>query len=256
MQLHNKIAIITGADSGIGQATAEAFAKAGADVLITYHTDADGAAETKRRVEAAGRRATVVQCDIREVASVQAAFDRTVANFGTPDILIANAGLGMGGMPVAEMDDDKLMDVLRTDLVGPLFCARAFIKLRKAAGGKGRLVFIGSVAGHLPTPESAPYGMAKAGVNSLVRSLSREVAPDRINVNAVAPGLISTPMTQKRLDDPAAREKSMEAILWKRPGEPEEIAGLALFLASDAADYVTGQTFVMDGGLTMHWGGA
>ena len=256
MQLHNKIAIITGADSGIGQATAEAFAKAGADVLITYHTDADGAAETKRRVEAAGRRATVVQCDIREVASVQAAFDRTVADFGTPDILIANAGLGMEGMPVAEMDDDKLMDVLRTDLVGPLFCARAFVKLRKAAGGKGRLVFIGSVAGHLPTPESAPYGMAKAGVNSLVRSLSREVAPDRINVNAVAPGLIATPMTQKRLDDPAAREKSMEAIPWKRPGEPEEIAGLALFLASDAADYVTGQTFVMDGGLTMHWGGA
>ena len=108
MQLHNKIAIITGADSGIGQATAEAFAKAGADVLITYHTDADGAAETKRPCRGGqGRRATVVQCDIREVASVQAAFDRTVANFGTPDILIANAGLGMGGMPVAEMDDDN-----------------------------------------------------------------------------------------------------------------------------------------------------
>ena len=256
MQLQGKIAVITGADSGIGQATAEAFAKAGADVLITYHTDEDGAVETKRRVEAAGRKATVVQCDIREAASVQAAFDRAVADFGTPDILVANAGLGMGGMPVADMDDGKLMDVLLTDLVGPLFCARAFVKLRKSVGGKVRLVFIGSVAGHLPTPESAPYGMAKAGVNSLVRSLSREVAPDRINVNAVAPGLIATPMTQKRLDDPAAREKSMEAIPWKRPGEPKEIAGLALFLASDAADYVTGQTFVMDGGLTMHWGGA
>ncbi len=254
--MQDKVALITGADSGIGQATAAAFAREGADVCITYHTDAEGAQETKRRVEAAGRRAVVTQCDVMDANSVQAAFDLTVSSLGTPDLLVANAGTGMSGMPVAEMDDDKLMEVLRTDLVGPLFCARAFVKLRKAAGGKGRLLFIGSVAGHLPTPGSAPYGMAKAGINSLVRSLSREVSEDRINVNAIAPGLIETPMTQKRLDDPAAREKSMEAIPWGRPGRPEEIAGLAVFLASDAADYVTGQTFVMDGGLTMHWGGA
>ena len=98
--------------------------------------------------------------------------------------------------------------------------------------------------------------MAKAGVNSLVRSLSREVADERINVNAIAPGLIATPMTGERLDDPQARETSMESIPWRRPGRPEEIAGLAVFLASDAADYGTGQTLVMDGGLTMNWGGA
>ncbi|HEY0206978.1 MAG TPA: SDR family NAD(P)-dependent oxidoreductase [Acetobacteraceae bacterium] len=256
MKLQGKVALITGADSGIGQAIASAFAQEGADVSITWHTDEQGAQETKRQVEAAGRRATVVQCDVAEAGSVQAAFDRTVASFGTPDLLVANAGTGMGGMPVAEMDDAKLMEVLGTDLVGPLFCARAFVRLRKAAGGGGRLIVIGSVAGHLPTPGSAPYGMAKAGVNSLIRSLSVEVAPDRINVNAIAPGLIATPMTQKVLDDPAKREKSMAAIPWHRPGRAEEIAGLAVFLASDAADYVTGQTWVMDGGLTMHWGGA
>ena len=256
MKLQGKVALVTGADSGIGQTTAAAFAQEGADVGITYHTDEPGAQETKRRVEGAGRRAVVMQCDVTDPKSVQAAFDRTVSELGTPDLLVANAGQGMGGMPVAEMDDAKLMQVLKTDLVGPLFCARAFVRLRKQAGGKGRLLFIGSVAGHLPAPGSAPYGMAKAGVNSLVRSLSREVAEDRINVNAIAPGLIETPMTQKRLDDPAAREKSMAAIPWGRPGQPEEIAGLAVFLASDAADYVTGQTFVMDGGLTMNWGGA
>lgn len=256
MDLSGKVALITGADSGIGQATAAAFAKAGADVCITFHTDEDGAKETKRQVESAGRRALVMQCDVTDARSIQAAFDRTAADLGTPDLLVANAGTGMGGMPVADMDDAKMMEVLQTDLVGPPFCARAFVRQRKAAGGAGRLIFIGSVAGHLPTPGSAPYGMAKAGVNSLVRSLSREVAEDRINVNAIAPGLIATPMTQKRLDDPEQREKSMQSIPWRRPGRPEEIAGLAVFLASDAGDYVTGQTFVMDGGLTMNWGGA
>ena len=256
MDFSGKIAVVTGGDSGIGQATAEALARQGADLAISYHTDRDGAEETGRRVQAAGRRAHVMQADVGQPASVQALFDGTSRALGTPDLLVANAGVGMSGMPVADMQDDKLEQVLRTDLMGPLFCARAFVKLRKAAGGGGRLVFIGSVAGHLPTPESAPYGMAKAGVNSLTRSLSVELAPDRINVNAIAPGLIATPMTQARLDDPEKRAKSMQAIPWRRPGRPEEIAGLAVFLLSDAADYVTGQTWVMDGGLTMHWGGA
>ena len=256
MDLNGKVALITGADSGIGQATAAMFAKAGADVCITFHTDEDGAKETKRHVKAAGRRALVMQCDVADSGSVQAAFDRTAVDLGSPDLLVANAGLGMGGIPVADMDDAKMMEVLQTDLLSPLFCARAFVRQRKAVGGAGRVIFIGSVAGHLPTPGSTPYGMAKAGVNSLVRSLSREVAEDRINVNAIAPGLIETPMAQHRLDNPEQREKSMQNIPWRRPGRPEEIAGLALFLASGAGDYVTGQTFVMDGGLTMNWGGA
>ena len=256
MRLDGKKAIITGADSGIGQATADAFAKAGADILISYHTDEAGAAETKRNVEASGRKAEVVQADVGESSSVARLFEAASKFFGTPDILVANAGVGMGGMPVEEMDDAKLELVLRTDLMGPLICARSFVRARKAVGGRGRLIFIGSVAGHLPTPGSSPYGMAKAGVNSLVRSLSREVAPDHINVNAIAPGLIETPMTEKRVKDREKLQESLSSIPWGRVGQPEEIAGLALFLASDKADYVTGQTLVMDGGLTMNWGGA
>lgn len=256
MRLENKVAIITGADSGIGRATAEAFAQAGADVCITYQSDADGAEETRRLVEAAGRRALALQVDITDTAAVEGLISRTAETLGTPDLFVANAGRGMGGMPVAEMDEGKMTEIFRTDLIGPVLCARAFVNARKAAGGRGRLTFVGSVAGHLPTPGSAPYGMAKAGVNSLVRSLSREVAEDKINVNAITPGMIATEMTQERLEDAEARAEAMKNIPWHRPGEPREIAALAVFLASDDADYVTGQTLVMDGGLTMNWGGA
>ena len=257
MKLAGKIAYITGADSGIGQATAKLFAEEGADVAIGYHTDEAGAQETAALVQAAGRRAQVLQVDAADQVSVEAFFAGAAKALGTPDVFVANAGVGMGDpKQVSELDTPSLDRILDTDLKGPLYCARSFVQLRRAIGGGGRFLITGSVAGHLPTPNSAPYGMAKAGVNSLVRSLSVEVAPDHINVNAIAPGLIETPMTQKRLDDPVAREKSMAAIPWKRPGRPEEIAGLALFLAAESGDYVTGQTWTMDGGLTMHWGGA
>lgn len=256
MKLKGRKAIITGADSGIGAATAELFAREGADLVVSFHTDEDGIAETKRKIEALGRRAEIVRSDVGDPASVDTLFEKAEGFFGPADVLVANAGIGMGGMPVEDLEPATLERVLRVNLMGPAFCARAFVRQRKIAGGKGRLIFVGSVAGHLPTPGSTPYGMSKAGVNSLVRGLAVEVAPDRINVNAIAPGLIETPMTQERIDDPERLDSSLESIPWGRVGQPHEIAGLALFLASDDADYVTGQTFVMDGGLTMNWGGA
>lgn len=256
MKLEGHRALITGADSGIGQAIAVAFAQAGADVAIVYHTDADGAAETKRRVEAAGRRAHVMQGDVGDPASVEAFFAEAVDQLGPLDLLVNNAGIGSGGAEVADLEDEDLERVLRVNLMGPVFCCRAFVRLRRQHGGHGRIVTISSVAQHLPTPESAPYGMAKAGLGSLTRSLSRELAEDKINVNNIAPGLIQTPMTQGRLDDPDKSRQSMERIPWHRAGQPEEIARLALFLASEAGDYVTGQTWTIDGGLSMQWGGA
>ncbi|MFC3124266.1 SDR family NAD(P)-dependent oxidoreductase [Pseudoroseomonas globiformis] len=255
MKLQNKVAIVTGSDSGIGQAIAVLFAENGADLCIGYHTDKDGAEETRRRVEAAGRRGVVVQLDVGQPADVRRMFEAAAA-LGPVDVLVNNAGKGMGGMPVADMEDEKLELVLRTDLMGPLFCCREFIRLRRQQGGGGRIVNISSVAQHLPTAGSAPYGMAKAGLGSLARSLALELAEDRINVNNIAPGLIQTPMTAERLEDPEKRAASLKEIPWHRPGQPEEIARLALFLASEDGDYVTGQTWTMDGGLTMNWGGA
>ena len=257
MQLQNKVAIVTGADSGIGRAIAAVFAREGADVCVTYHTDADGAAGTRRLVEDAGRRAHVVRGDVGDPTSVAEMFAQSEKALGVPDILVNNAGKGMGEKKtVAEMDDAMLELVLRTNLMGPLFCARAFIRARLATGGGGRIVNISSVAQHLPTAGSAPYGMSKAGLGSLTRSLSVELAGHRINVNNIAPGLIETPMTQERVEDPKKLEASLEEIPWGRVGQPEEIARLALFLAADTGDYVTGQTWTMDGGLTMNWGGA
>ncbi|MEH3144022.1 MAG: SDR family NAD(P)-dependent oxidoreductase [Methylobacterium frigidaeris] len=256
MKLGGNRVLITGADSGIGQAIAVAFAEAGADVAIVYHTDVDGAAETKRRVEAAGRHAHVMQGDVGDPVSVEAFFAEAVDRLGPLDLLVNNAGIGSDGAEVAELKDENLERVLRVNLMGPVFCCRAFVRLRRQHGGRGRIVTISSVAQHLPTPSSAPYGMAKAGLGSLTRSLSRELAEDKINVNNIAPGLIQTPMTQGRLDDPDKCRQSMERIPWHRAGQPEEIAWLALFLASEAGDYVTGQTWTIDGGLSMQWGGA
>lgn len=256
MKLQNKRALVTGADSGIGRATAELLARAGADVAITYHTDADGIRETQARVEAAGRRALALQLDVGDPGAVRAAYDTVASRFGVLDILVANAGQAMSGMAVADMEDARLEQILRVNLMGPLFTVRPFIHLRRAAGGRGKVVFVSSVAQHLPTPESAPYGMSKAGLGSLCRSLSRELAEDRINVNNVAPGLIETPMTADRFENPDKLEQSLERIPWHRAGQPEDIAQAILYLVSDEADYVTGHTLVVDGGLTMQWGGA
>ena len=257
MILQGKVAFVTGSDSGIGAEIAVAYARAGADIAITWHTDEAGARETAQRVESAGRRAFVTRMEVMESASVTAAFKAACDALGIPDILVNNAGKGMGGKkPVAEISDEDVEVVIRTNLLGPLWCARAFLQHRLPAGGGGKIINVSSVAQHLPTDGSAPYGMSKAGLGSFIRSLSVELAPHRINVVGIAPGLIQTPMTQERLDDPEKREASFKEIPWHRAGQPEEIAKLALFLASPDADYITGQTIVMDGGLTMNWGGA
>ena len=253
-KLNGKIAIITGSDSGIGRAIAEEFADQGADVVIVYLQDRGGAEETRRRVEAANRRVLVSHTDVRNEHSVAKLFEETERKVGAPHILVNNAGIGAGGAGVADAAIEEWDNIIKTDLYGPFFCCREFIRRRRAAGGPGKIINITSVHDAIPSPGSAAYGAAKGGLRNLTRSLALELALDRINVVAIAPGLVRSPMTKQRVDDPETRARELPNIPWRRAAEPWEIARLAAFLASEDADYITGQTITIDGGLEMNWG--
>lgn len=251
-KLSGKIAIITGSDSGMGQAMACAFAREGAAVAVTYHSDSEGAQRTLEAVEQAGCRGLVRQLDVTDPQSVAALFQAVDEELGNPDILVNNAGIGGSGA-LAEISPETFDKVLKTDLYGPFYCAQEFVRRRQNAGG-GKILNITSVHDSIPSPGHSPYGAAKGGLLALTRSLALELAPQRINVNAIAPGLIHTPMTAQRLDDPRQREQELPDIPWGRAGKPEEVTELALYLVGPDADYVTGQSFVIDGGLEMNWG--
>jgi glucose 1-dehydrogenase len=224
----------------------------GANVAITYHTDQAGAAATARQVEAAGARALIQRLDVRDEASAAMLIGSVEGWLGLPHILVNCAGVG-GSKPLVETTFEDFDRVLKTDLYGPFFFCREFVKRRQHVKG-GKIINITSVHEAIPSPGNVSYGAAKGGLLTLTRSLAMELAEQRINVNAIAPGLIRTPMTMQRTDDPEARAKEMPRIPWHRPGEPWEVARLAVYLASDAADYVTGQSFTIDGGLEMNWG--
>jgi glucose 1-dehydrogenase len=250
--LIGRVAIVTGSDSGIGRAIAEAFALEGADVAVTYHTDDAGARATAEQVEAAGSRAHVQSLDVRDEASVMMLIGSVEETLGLPDILVNCAGIG-GSKPFTETSFEDFDNVIKTDLYGPFFFCREFVRRRQGRRG-GKIINVTSVHEAIPSPGNAAYGAAKGGLLTLTRSLAMELAEQRINVNAIAPGLIRTPMTMERTDDPEKRAKEMPRIPWHRPGEPWEVARLAVYLASDQADYVTGQSFTIDGGLEMNWG--
>jgi glucose 1-dehydrogenase len=254
MALAGTTAIVTGSDSGIGQAIAAELAVAGADVCVTYHTDEDGAEETRGMVEAAGRRALVMQLDVREEKQVESMFDRTIDELGVPDILVNNAAVNADGTHVVDMDTKAWDNVMRTNLYGPFFACRRFIRERRARGGGGRIINVTSVHEEIPMVGAGAYDATKGGLRLLTRTLALEIAADRITVNNLAPGMILTPMNQEAVEDPAKREEQTRHIPWQRAGRPQEVAKLAVYLASTDADYVTGASFFIDGGLRMAMG--
>jgi len=253
-KLHGKLAVVTGSESGIGQAIAIEFAREGASVAISYFKDRGGAETTQREVEATGQRAFVLQLDQRDPAAVARAFGDIQGQLGTPFILVNDAGIDSIGKPVSEMSVDDWDDRIRTNLYGPFYCCQQFIRARKQAGGRGKIINITSVHEDIPRIGSAGYNASKGGLRNLTRTLALELAPDLINVNNIAPGMVLTPMNQPAIDDPKELEKQVQSIPFKRAAEPWEIAKLALYMASDDADYVTGQSFTIDGGLKMNLG--
>ncbi len=253
-RLDGKTALITGSDSGIGQATAVEFAKEGADVVVSYHSDSRGANLTRKAVEAEGRRAIVVQCDVSDESQVEAMFDQAVQSLGTLDILMNNAGVDASGTKVAELSTDVWDKAIRTNVYGYFFCCRRFAQIRTAAGGEGKIINVTSVHEDVPNAGGADYDCSKGAIRMLTRTLALELAPLKVNVNGLAPGMVLTPFNQEAIDDPKVLEEQVQSIPWKRAAQPEEIARLAVFLASSDADYVTGTTYVMDGGLMRNLG--
>lgn len=253
-RLAGKVALITGSDSGIGQATAIEFAKEGADIVVHYLHDRSGAARTRDQVEELGRRAIVVQADITDEQQVNDMFDKAVSEFGAIDILMNNAGMDASGIHVADLDTETFDRAIRVNLYGAFFCCRRFIQLRRTAGGRGKILNVTSVHQEIPRAGAADYDCAKGAVRNLTTTLSLELAELKINVNNIAPGMVLTPFSQDAIDDPETREEQVQSIPWKRAAEPAEIGHLAVFLASDEADYVTGSTYYMDGGLMQNQG--
>jgi glucose 1-dehydrogenase len=253
-RLNGEIAIVTGSDSGIGQATAIAFAHEGADVAVTYFSDKQGAENTAQQVRNAGQRTVLMQLDQRDPDAVKRLFDEVEKQLGTPTILVNNASVNFSGTMVAEMSLEEWDSVVKTDLYGPFYCCRQFIQRRQGKPEHGTIINVTSVHQEIPRAGAAAYDAAKGGVRNLTTTLALEVADKNINVNNIAPGMILTPMNQQAIDDPKVLEKQVQSIPMKRAGKPEEIASAAVFLASSEARYIQGTTLVIDGALMLYQG--
>jgi len=251
LRLDGKVAFVTGADSGIGQGIARAFAESGADVVINYYRDREGAAQTSALVRAAGQQALVLQGDVGDPADVERMFAAIDERFGRIGIMVNNAGIGIGGA-LHEMPLEDWSRVLQTNLNGAFLCSRQAARRMIAQGSQGlpggRIINITSVHEEACATGGGAYNVSKAGIRNLTRTQAVELAPYGITVNNIAPGMILTPMNDRALVDDAYRREAEAQIPLLRAGVPADIANMATFLASDAASYCTGATYFVDGG--------
>lgn len=252
--LQNKVAFITGADSGIGRATAIAYAAEGAKVAITYRSDEEGALATQKSLEPYGVASMVLHLDVTEEKQVTEVLERVVSELGGLDILVNNAAVNGSGIPVGEMNTETFDTTLKTNIYGVFFTCRWFVQYLKKNNRKGKIINISSIHEAVVAPGNADYNASKGALKGFTQTLALELAASGTTVNNIAPGMILTPMNQKAIDDKEQLEKATQHIPLKRAGQPEEIAQLAVFLASAAADYVTGSTYTMDGGLMLQLG--
>ena len=253
-------ALVTGANSGIGRAVALGLARAGADVAVNYVVDPEAADEVAHEIEKIGHRAITLKADVSKEDEVEKMFEGAIKHFGTLYIAVSNAGLQRDAI-LTEMTLEQWNTVIGVNLTGQFLCARAAAREFKRRGvqpsiskAAGKIICMSSVHQEIPWAGHVNYAASKGGVMMLMKSMAQELAPDFIRVNGIAPGAIRTPINTAAWDTEKAYEDLMTLIPYKRIGEPDDIAQAAIWLASDAADYVTGATLFVDGGMTLYPG--
>jgi len=250
--LKGKVALVTGAGSGIGQAIAVRFAQEGAHIAINTHPGGKHTgAEAVGPIAQFDPDALAIPANVDNRAEVDSMVQEIVKKFGRLDICVNNAGIEIK-KPFLDITDDEWNQVLSVNLYGGFLVSQIAARQMVKQGNGGKLIFVSSIHEDVPFPQYAPYCASKGGVRMLMRNLAMELAEHKINVNNIAPGAIATPINQKVLDDPEELKKAIGPIPLGRFGKPEEVAALALFLAGSESEYVTGSTYYMDGGLTQN----
>lgn len=259
-KLKGQKALVTGASSGIGKGIALGLGHAGADVVVNYSRDQKGAEEAVAALQGCGVRAYAQQADVGKEDDVLAMFEQARAQFGTIDILVANAGLQQDA-PLHEMTLAQWNKVISVNLTGQFLCAREAVREFKRRGvnagvscSAGKIICVSSVHDVIPWAGHVNYAASKGGVAMMMKSIAQEVAPFRIRVNAISPGAIRTPINMEAWQTPEAYAALMKLVPYKRIGEADDIARAAVWLASDDSDYITGATLYVDGGMTLYPG--
>lgn len=259
ISLKNQIAIVTGASSGIGTGIAKSLAAAGATVIVNHSSEhsKDEAEEILKEIKNAGGDGMVFQCDVSKEDEVKAMFSKTISEYGTVDILINNAGLQKDA-EFTEMTVEEWDTVMNVNLRGQFLCAREAIKefLRRGIDlsksvACGKIIHISSVHEVIPWAEHVNYAASKGGVKLLMQSLAQEYGAKKIRINSICPGAIQTPINEEAWGTEEAMNDLLKLIPYDRIGQPEDVGNLAVFLASDFADYITGASIFVDGGMTV-----
>lgn len=252
LRLLGKAALVTGSSQGIGEAVALRFAEEGADVVVNYLSHPEGANQVVEQIRTMGRKSVAIRADLGQVPEVQALVQESIRALGKLDILVNNAGVEKNAdfWVVTEADYDQVLNV---NLKGVFFVTQAFVRHLMETKRPGKVINMSSVHEDLPFPHFASYCMSKGGVRMMTRNLAIELAPLGITINSIAPGAIETPINSKLLNDPAKLNALLDNIPLHRLGKPGDVAGLAVFLASSDADYMTGTTVFTDGGLLWNY---